>query len=449
MGARGRGGVWTRGMALAAFPALALALAVVAASCASAEERLWEATKAGDVAAVTALLDDGVQPNARTPDDETALWLITDVEPVTPEHLEVARLLLQRGASPDVKCKPGGNRPLINWAVTRRAAGLVDVLVEANVDLEAEDIHGHTPLVIVAQNTQDLPMLDRLLAAGAKVEHADGRKRTPLLHAVEKKWRPGVERLVKAEALADARDKWGVTPMMAALRRKSPELAAVLLAANPPDGYALHADVWIAAVEGDQVDALRGTLAELQAIPAPGPEPSPVGPTGRAETPAGNTALMVAAAFGSVQQVREALTAGVRVNEANGHGYNALMLAAAQGRLEHVKVLVEAGATLKQIDQVRRDVFAVVKARQVGLGRNAEPAKLAAYAAIVTTLEATRRAHKRAVVAAHRAETARRVAMQPAEDPAPARRSTARRSIRKGSVGSRTRWSSGTYRVGK
>lgn len=65
---------------------------------AAGAERLWEAARAGDIAAVNRELDAGVNVNATTAYQLTALSYASDHG-----HLEVVRLLLERGANPNVK----------------------------------------------------------------------------------------------------------------------------------------------------------------------------------------------------------------------------------------------------------------------------------------------------------------------------------------------------------
>jgi ankyrin repeat protein len=75
-----------------------------------AADALWEAARKGDAAAVTAALDAGVDVNTPFRYGATALSYACDRG-----HLEVVRVLLARGANPNVKDSFYGATPL-TWA---------------------------------------------------------------------------------------------------------------------------------------------------------------------------------------------------------------------------------------------------------------------------------------------------------------------------------------------
>jgi|GEM_PF-129457 len=87
-------------------------------------ERLWEAARAGDIAAVNRELDAGVDVNAATAYQLTALSYASDHG-----HLEVARLLLARGANPNVKDSFYQKTPLMG-AQSGKHYELITLLLE-------------------------------------------------------------------------------------------------------------------------------------------------------------------------------------------------------------------------------------------------------------------------------------------------------------------------------
>src|SRR5262245_44417109 len=89
---------------------LLLALLVRAADL---HEGFWEAARKGDVAPVKALLDKGVDVNARTPYGAAALSFAADKG-----HLDVVKLLIERKADVNTRDTFYNQTPL-GWAVSR------------------------------------------------------------------------------------------------------------------------------------------------------------------------------------------------------------------------------------------------------------------------------------------------------------------------------------------
>jgi hypothetical protein len=96
----------------------------VAAFAQSLNEDFFAAARKGDVAAVKALLDKGVDVNAKTNYGATALSYACDKG-----HVEVVKLLIERGADPNVKDTFYGEVPL-GWALGKGHAEIVRLLIE-------------------------------------------------------------------------------------------------------------------------------------------------------------------------------------------------------------------------------------------------------------------------------------------------------------------------------
>jgi uncharacterized protein len=104
-------------------------------------DALYEAAGDGDAAKVTALLDGGTNVNGRTKSGSYALN-----NAAVENEVEVMRILLLRGADPNVQ-NSQGDTPLI--CATKYAGGkaaTVRLLVEAGTDLTIQDKRGHTAL---------------------------------------------------------------------------------------------------------------------------------------------------------------------------------------------------------------------------------------------------------------------------------------------------------------
>jgi ankyrin repeat protein len=103
-----------------------LAPLVVVAQNAQQElnDQFWEAVRKGDVAAVTAFLDKGVDVNAKFRYGQTALFKAAERG-----HTEVVKLLLARGADVTVKDTFYGATAM-TWALNNKHTGAVGALLE-------------------------------------------------------------------------------------------------------------------------------------------------------------------------------------------------------------------------------------------------------------------------------------------------------------------------------
>jgi outer membrane protein assembly factor BamB len=93
---------------------------------------LWEAAKKGDVDAVKALLDKGVDVNAKTDYGATALHFAADKG-----HVEIVKVLLKHKADVNAKDTFYNARPLA-WAVMRSHVEVIKVLIEGGSEGVAE-----------------------------------------------------------------------------------------------------------------------------------------------------------------------------------------------------------------------------------------------------------------------------------------------------------------------
>ena len=90
----------------------------------NSNEDFFAAARRGDAAAVKAFLDKGVDVNAKTQYGATALSYASDKG-----HTEVVRLLLERGADPNVRDTFYGATPM-SWAAPKGHVEVVRLLIE-------------------------------------------------------------------------------------------------------------------------------------------------------------------------------------------------------------------------------------------------------------------------------------------------------------------------------
>ena len=153
---------------------------------------------------VSLLVDAGVDVDAKTPDEETALYL----------------------------------------AVRHGATGCVEVLLAAGAALNLREGHGLTPALHYAAGRGDTKIVSLLVDAGVDVDAKTPDIETALYLAV-RHWATGcVEVLLAAGASPNLRLRYGLTPFGIALRREYRRVwplflraGAELPAAYPPDPY--------------------------------------------------------------------------------------------------------------------------------------------------------------------------------------------------------------------
>ena len=138
------------------FPALLLLLLAAATAPAqnagakqALNDKLWEAARTGDAAAVKSLLEQGADVNAKFRYGQTALFKAAERG-----HAEVVRLLLERGADANVKDTFYGATPM-TWAVDKGHVEAVRALLAKGAEgvddvLMAGARRGNAELVGVA-----------------------------------------------------------------------------------------------------------------------------------------------------------------------------------------------------------------------------------------------------------------------------------------------------------
>jgi uncharacterized protein len=210
-----------------------LLLALLTAAPLAAGERLIDAVRAGDAAAVRALLDSAaVDVTAAEPDGTTALHVA-----VQQGNLELAKGLIARGASVAVETRYGIT-PLY-LAAERGDARIVEALIEAGADVNAATPQGVTPLMMAARTGRP-DAVDVLLARGARAAinlQESWRGQSALMWAAGEGHVPVVRQLAAAGADLRSRSKSGFSPLLFAVRNgHMPAIETLLtLGADPND----------------------------------------------------------------------------------------------------------------------------------------------------------------------------------------------------------------------
>ena len=263
---------------------VAVCLSAGSVWAAGADLQLIEAVKARDHQSVRALLDQGVDVNAREGDGATAL----------------------------------------HWAVERDDAEVAEALLRAGADETAANDYGVTPASLACLNRNEA-MLERLLAAGADPNAATSMGETLLMtcagtgavDAVATLFDRGATNVNAKEA------SYGQTALMRAAAQDNPEVVRLLLA-HGADIHARSTTYLLPVSLGNPLDNVGGG-----AVMAP---------------QRGYTPLLFTARHGRVENVRLLLDAGADVNDTAPTGESALVVASFSGHGQVAALLLDRGA---------------------------------------------------------------------------------------------------------
>lgn len=176
----------------------------------------------GQIGSMTALLEKGADPRQVLPSGETLLHVAALVGPP-----EAIALLAVHGV-PVNGANPAGATPLLLACAASNVA-TAKALLEQGADPNLGDAQGRQPLVLAAR-TGDDPLIERLLAAGAKAdgEGTTADRRTALHVAAAAGYGATARLLLAKGAHRDARDARGLTPGALAARYGNSAIARSL-----------------------------------------------------------------------------------------------------------------------------------------------------------------------------------------------------------------------------
>ncbi len=260
----------------AAVASMALAT-VMTAGAADASDRLREAVKAGDRAAVTALLKQRVDVNSAEPDGATAL----------------------------------------HWAVRADDTEIAGALVRAGANVRATNRYGVTPLALAAVNGNPAT-IELLLTAGADPNTATPEGETALMTAARTGTLAAARLLLDHGANVNARERWnGESALMWAAGENHGALAKLLI----ERGADVNATSTVLQYPDVKIDVALVWRVEL--------------PRG------GLTPLMFAARQGALESVRVLTEMGADVNLTDPDGTSALVTSIINAHYDVAALLLE------------------------------------------------------------------------------------------------------------
>jgi len=359
----------------------------VSTTCSSTA--LGLAATAGQVEKFQSLLDAGADAQHVNSDGYTAITYLPAHN--TPAHLEILRLLLQRGADPDAITSYGecplriavrwGNIPAaklllehgasrepahfteLMWAIAFGSLNDVERELERGADLAARDYWEMSPWLL-SLLVGDVAKARRLLAAGASIDDCSRGGAGSLAHAARGNHVEMVRWLLELGADRQTEDALGE-----AVEQGAVDCLELLLREAGPWDNSLLDNLLAAAPDARTADLLMEAGADIDAIDPTGYFVlKAAAQTGDRElvehllrmgasvdnTSTGETALHMAVAYDHLPIVRVLLDAGADPNAADVDGWTPLAFARSP---ECVDLLLKAGADVHSVDDAGAEVL--------------------------------------------------------------------------------------------
>jgi ankyrin repeat protein/beta-lactamase regulating signal transducer with metallopeptidase domain len=292
---------------------------------------LLRAAHQGDLDEIQRLLDAGADPNFT----ETLEGRWRDVQrsalggAARGGHLEVARLLLDRGARVDLT--PRGDASPLMIAAGHGHEGLVRLLLARGADPNRVVEGDGTPL-IAAVRGGEVEIVRLLLAEGAEPDVYVEGDESPLYHAIEG-GDPDIVRLL-LDYGADPNAEWpgDGNPIILATAERRGDLVELLIGAGADVDRGVRGD-GNALIQA----AGRGDLRTVRSLLVAGADPN-------AAVEGDGSPLIQAADAGYLEIVRLLVEEGADLDLVVPGDENPLIRAAGAGRLEVVRYLLDQGA---------------------------------------------------------------------------------------------------------
>jgi ankyrin repeat protein len=187
------------------------------------ESSIGEAAGRGDLAKVQALLKDNANlVSSRNENGVTPLLLA-----LQEGHMEVAKLLLAKGAEINAKDSDDDDKTPLHWAAQHDHIDVAKLLLANHADVNAKDVGGYTPLLWAAQKNY-LDMAGLLLAGGAEVNAKANDGMTALHLAAIFGYKDLAILLLANKAEVNAMADQGITPLHIAAIRGRTDLVELL-----------------------------------------------------------------------------------------------------------------------------------------------------------------------------------------------------------------------------
>jgi ankyrin len=312
---------------------LLAALVPAAAAVSEPADDLLDAARRGDRVAVSRVLDQGADVNARAVDETTPL----------------------------------------HWAVRADSLETATVLLEGGADAAAADRYGITPLYLAAENG-DAALIAKLLDAGVAVDSLAPTGESALMTATRTGKLDAIALLLDRGAAVDAREpEYRQTALMLAVRENHPDAVQLLIAR----GADVDAQTRIGPAP-KFVPPCKGTGCGSEGV---GINRGGLPDRGRRSAVLGGmTPLLYAARDGRLEEARLLVAAGANIELAEANGMRPLLMALLNDQVEVARLLLEHHADPNADDfWGRAPLFAAVDYRNLDMNNRDEDSPTTNY----------------------------------------------------------------------
>ena len=310
-----------------------------------AQSEVADAAMRGDSDAVSTLLGQGADVNARQADGATAIhWAVYR------GNKELADLLIRAGA--DVTAANRNGSTSLWLAGTNGDAAMIEALLDAGADPNEQLPLGRTPLML-ASRTGKVEAVTVLLDHGADVNARETQRgSTPIMWAADQGHAATVELLIGSGADLAARSNPAVRNSRLNIGKANDPRAAVRrqVEAILADQVSPELGV-LAGLSGGPLTTNNSVVAVDEAAPennAQANTQASVGGGFRRRPPPEDggqlTALVYAARSNALETAQVLLAAGADVNQVTGYGWSPLLVATQNRNYQLGTFLVENGA---------------------------------------------------------------------------------------------------------
>lgn len=255
--------------------------------------------------------------------------------------------LLGTKPRPDVNQRTADGTSALHWAVYHNDEQLIDRLLAAGAKVNFKNDYGATPMSEAAV-LGNVRVIQRLLAAGADAESANIDGQTALMIIARTSNVESARRLIRHGANVNAREGWrGQTPLMWAAAENQPAMVDLLVK------------------QGAQVNARSDVNEwERQVTSEPRMQERPSG---------GFTPLLFAARRGCVDCARILAKTGADLDLPDPDGVSPLLMATLNFNFDAAALLVRKGAVVDKWDRWGRSaLYAAVDANTLPVGGRAD-----------------------------------------------------------------------------
>jgi ankyrin repeat protein len=147
------------------------------------EAALRDAAYSGNIQKIKTLLEKKININSQDNTGKTALHKPFWSGLAESIKLEIAKLLIEKGADANIKCYKSLQTPLHRALIQNSSETIITLLLNAKADPNSQNIMGGTPLMLAVSHVQ-ANIIPLLLTAGAQVNIVSKNNMTALLIAV-------------------------------------------------------------------------------------------------------------------------------------------------------------------------------------------------------------------------------------------------------------------------